>query len=207
MTEELRLETERLVGRVPEESMAALVLDFYTRNRDFLEPYEPERPPEFYTLEEQRRLLRQARTDREEGRGCSFWLFRKGEPERAIGYTALNNIVRGAFQSCFLGCKMDGTEINQGYMTGAVRACAELAFRRLGLHRIEGNIMPPATAPPSGWRRNAAFRKREWPGPICAFTGSGRITSTWSGWPTIRPEPGTAKNFCKKKDFHAGKRI
>ena len=47
MTEELRLETERLVGRVPEESMAALVLDFYTRNRDFLEPYEPERPPEF----------------------------------------------------------------------------------------------------------------------------------------------------------------
>ena len=142
MTEELRLETERLVGRVPEKSMAALVLDFYTRNRDFLEPYEPERPPEFYTLEEQRRLLRQARTDREEGRGCSFWLFRKGEPERAIGYIALNNIVRGAFQSCFLGYKMDGTEINQGYMTEAVRACAELAFRRLGLHRIEGNIMP-----------------------------------------------------------------
>ena len=142
MTEELYLETERLAGRVPEESMAALVLDFYTRNRDFLEPYEPERAPEFYTLEEQSRLLRQARIDREEGRGYSFWLFRKGEPERAIGYIALNNIVRGAFQSCFLGCKMDGSEINKGYMTEAVKACAAFAFGTLGLHRIEGNIMP-----------------------------------------------------------------
>lgn len=56
--------------------------------------------------------------------------------------TALNNVVWGAFYSCFLGCKLDVELINRGYMTTAVQAVTEFAFRRLHLHRIEGNIMP-----------------------------------------------------------------
>jgi [ribosomal protein S5]-alanine N-acetyltransferase len=50
--------------------------------------------------------------------------------------------MRGAFLSCFLGYKLDGQEINQGYMTEALKKGTEIMFQDFGLHRIEANIMP-----------------------------------------------------------------
>ena len=55
---------------------------------------------------------------------------------------ALSNIVRGAFQSCHLGYRLDGTEQRKGYMTEAVKELTAYAFQNLNLHRIEANIMP-----------------------------------------------------------------
>jgi ribosomal-protein-alanine N-acetyltransferase len=61
---------------------------------------------------------------------------------KTIGTVSLSNIVRGPFQSCHLGYKLDKDEINKGFMTEAVEKVINITFKDLKLHRIEANIMP-----------------------------------------------------------------
>ena len=81
-----------------------------------------------------------------QGTGVRFYLALKDVPGRVIGSVALNNIVRGAFQSCFLGYKLDGALCGRGYMTQAVEACTRFAFGPAALHRVEANVLPRNTA-------------------------------------------------------------
>ncbi|MFQ8638097.1 MAG: GNAT family N-acetyltransferase [Acutalibacteraceae bacterium] len=60
-------------------------------------------------------------------------------PEKIIG---LDNVVRGAFCSAFLGDKPDADYLSRGYMTAAAGMLVRYAFRESGLHRIEANVMP-----------------------------------------------------------------
>ena len=137
-------ETERLILKVLDDTFSGQVLDYYIRNKDFLEEWEPKRPAEFYTLESQAAQLKAEYRDFEENRALRLWIFKKVKPEedRAIGLIAFNNIVRGAFLSCFLGYKMDKDEIDKGYITEALNKGLEIMFNEYKLHRIEANIMP-----------------------------------------------------------------
>lgn len=137
-------ETERLILKVLEEKDALQVLDYYMRNRDFLEEWELRRPKEFYTVEAQAEQLRKDFREFEEKRALRLWIYKKGDTvnNRVLGAVAFNNIVFGAFLSCFLGYKLDKDEINKGYITEAIRKGIEIVFNEYGLHRIEANIMP-----------------------------------------------------------------
>lgn len=137
-----RIETERLMLKVLDESYAAPILDYYLRNKDFLTPWEPARPEGFYTLAYHREVLRVELERMDDNTMVKFWIFKKEAPLRPIGAAALNNIVRGCFLSCHLGYKLDKDEVNKGYMTEAVQAMVEFAFNILQLHRIEANIIP-----------------------------------------------------------------
>lgn len=137
-------ETDRLILKVLDESYSSQTLDYYVRNRGFLEEWEMRRPDDFYTLEAQTAQLRNDHKEYEEKRGLRLWIFNKNgeEPGRVIGCIAFNNIVWGAFLSCFLGYKLDKDEINKGYITEALKKGIEIAFHEYKLHRIEANIMP-----------------------------------------------------------------
>lgn len=137
-------ETERLILKVLEEKDALQVLDYYMRNRDFLEEWELRRPKEFYTVEAQAEQLRKDFREFEEKRALRLWIYKKGDTvnNRVLGAVAFNNIVFGAFLSCFLGYKLDRDEVNKGYITEAIRKGIEIVFKEYGLHRIEANIMP-----------------------------------------------------------------
>ena len=71
-----------------------------------------------------------------------FYLFKKDEPKKIIGTISISNIIRGAFQSAFIGYKLDKEYINQGYITEGINEVIDYAFRKLNLHRIEVCIMP-----------------------------------------------------------------
>ena len=122
--------------------LAEAVADYYRRNRAFLQPTDPPREEAFYTGTFQRALLEKEVRSRQEGRSCRFYITPVDEPGRVIGFVSLNNIVWGAFRSCFLGYSLDQDRLRRGYMTGAVALAADYAFRCLGLHRIEANVMP-----------------------------------------------------------------
>ena len=49
----------------------------------------------------------------------------------------VNNIVRGGFQSGFLGYGAFASHAGQGFMTRGLRAVLDLVFGDLGLHRVE----------------------------------------------------------------------
>lgn len=59
-----------------------------------------------------------------------------------VGVVNLNEIVRGAFQSAYLGYYTFAPLAAQGLMTEGLALVLRFAFRQLGLHRVEANIQP-----------------------------------------------------------------
>lgn len=135
-------ETEDLFLKELDKSSARQVLEYYMRNKAFLEEWEIIRNEEFYTLDYQEKMLEEEARYIENKNLVKLWLFKKDEEEKVIGSIAFNNIVRGAFLSCHLGYKLDENQINKGYMTQALNKGIDIVFNELGLHRIEANIMP-----------------------------------------------------------------
>jgi len=58
------------------------------------------------------------------------------------GYVNINNIVRGALLSGYLGYGGFASHAGQGLMTDGLAAVISHAFTSLGLHRLEANIQP-----------------------------------------------------------------
>jgi ribosomal-protein-alanine N-acetyltransferase len=99
-------------------------------NRAFLAPYEPEHAEDFFTSDGQR-----ARIDKAEH------LYAILDDEALAGVISLSNVVRGPFQSASLGYWVDEPRNGRGLATRAVAELAELAFRELGLHRLEAGAL------------------------------------------------------------------
>jgi len=135
-------ETERLILKVLDKSSAELVVDYYLRNKSFLEEWEPIKDENYYAKKYQEEQLDKELVNIENGNALRLWIFKKENENKIIGSIAFNNIVRGVFLSCHLGYKLDKDEINKGYTTEAVRKGIEIMFNDFGLHRIEANIMP-----------------------------------------------------------------
>ncbi|MCC3771483.1 GNAT family N-acetyltransferase [Streptomyces sp. UNOC14_S4] len=58
------------------------------------------------------------------------------------GFVNINNIVRGAFRSGYLGYGSFAPTAGHGYMTEGLGLVLRYAFGPLGLHRLEANIQP-----------------------------------------------------------------
>lgn len=123
-------------------ALAGAAADFHRRNRDFFAPYNPIREDAYFTEDYQRRLLQQEAEEWKQKRSFRFYLRLCSQPDRIIGLIGLNQVVWGAFLSCYLGYMLDEGCVNRGYMTMAVKLAVEFAFGQLGLHRIEANVMP-----------------------------------------------------------------
>jgi len=64
------------------------------------------------------------------------------DESRLVGVVNLSEIVFGSFRSAYLGYYGMREGCGRGLMTEAVRAVGIIAFRELGLHRLEANIQP-----------------------------------------------------------------
>jgi len=108
------------------EELAAL----YLANRDFLAPFEPVRPPEFFTADGQReRLQRQL-----DGETHPFAILDDGA---IAGTINVFHVVREALQSCTIGYWIDHRRNGRGLASGAVGEILAFAFGDLALHRVE----------------------------------------------------------------------
>lgn len=135
----IRLNTERLQVSTLDPADAQLVLDYHLRCWPFVAAWSPLVGEDFFTLAAQRSRLEKEQTIRKAGSGVRFFIHLENQ---LVGDVHLSTIVRGAFQSCFVGYKMDGAATNRGYMSEALRRITIWAFSELRLHRIEANIMP-----------------------------------------------------------------
>jgi ribosomal-protein-alanine N-acetyltransferase len=73
------------------------------------------------------------------------------------GVFTISQIVRGAFQSAYLGYYAHEGHAGQGLMGEAIEQVLDHAFGALGLHRIEANIQP-GNAPSIALAVGAGFR-------------------------------------------------
>lgn len=138
----VRLLTDRLVAELPDPDEAAAVLDYYVRNAEHLEPWEPRRPPGFRSLTFHRAQLLAARHDYREDRSLRLYIRPLDDPALVIGSVGLSGFQRGAVQACSLGYGIDARYQGKGLMREAVDRVVRFAFEELGFHRVNAAYVP-----------------------------------------------------------------
>jgi ribosomal-protein-alanine N-acetyltransferase len=74
-----------------------------------------------------------------------------------VGVFTISQIVRGAFQSAFLGYYGNARHARRGYMRASMQLVLDHAFGTLRLHRLEANIQP-GNGPSIALARGGGFR-------------------------------------------------
>jgi ribosomal-protein-alanine N-acetyltransferase len=125
--------TVRPLAHSDAEALAAA----YDRNREHLEPWDPVRPSDFYTVEGQQEAIARQLSLVEGGLLATWVLEHDGA---VIGRVSLNNIVRGVLASASVGYWVDHRHTRRGLASARVEhACAEALT--MGLHRVEAGTM------------------------------------------------------------------
>jgi ribosomal-protein-alanine N-acetyltransferase len=145
--------TEHLELRPAGPSAAQAMLAFQTKNREHFAPWDPTPGDLFYTLPFWSARLKLRARDWMDGRGASYLLLLKQQPEQLIGSITLCNLIRGAMQGATLGYAIDQDFQGKGLMLEAGQSIIRFAFDVLHLHRIQANYQP-------GNQRSAALLAR-----------------------------------------------
>jgi ribosomal-protein-alanine N-acetyltransferase len=127
--------TTRLIDPADAEALARLLVV----DRDFLAPCEPLRGDAYSTPDGQRADIEAAL--RAHHRGTALPHVVLGEDGDVIGRTTLSGIVRGALQSCSVGCWIAQASGGRGAGTAALTRMTRLAFGELGLHRVQAETL------------------------------------------------------------------
>ncbi|MHA1153238.1 MAG: GNAT family N-acetyltransferase [Alphaproteobacteria bacterium] len=137
----LRLQRDRVYLRYPVQrdwrEWSALRAD----SQAFLLPWEPTWAHDALSRGAFRRRLKMYRTELRQGVTHSFLIFRSAD-DALLGGITLSNLRRGVAQTATLGYWIGAAHARQGYVTEALWAVLEFAFRRLGLHRVEAACLP-----------------------------------------------------------------
>ena len=135
----------RLLERADRDAFLMLARDSRELHRPWT--YPPERPDQFDDL-----FARSRRDDFVCLLSCPV-----DDPSTIAGVFTISQIVRGAFQSAYLGYYANERHAGQGLMREAMEQVLDHAFGPLALHRLEANIQP-GNHPSIALARGAGFR-------------------------------------------------
>ena len=96
-----------------------------------------------------------------------------------VGVINLSEIVRGAFQSAYLGYYAFTPHAGQGLMAEGVRLVIRDAFRRLRLHRLEAGVQPGNRAS-LALVRTLGFRREGYSQRYLKIAGRWRDHERWA---------------------------
>ncbi|MGG7165772.1 GNAT family N-acetyltransferase [Clostridium ihumii] len=114
------------------------LLDYYLKNRKYLEPFEPSREESFYTLDSQKNDLIKSYKQFIRGEEAHFGIY---VDNKLSGRIKISNIVMGIFKSGFIGYSIDEHEQGNGYAKEALKLALKFAFNELDLHRVEASTL------------------------------------------------------------------
>jgi ribosomal-protein-alanine N-acetyltransferase len=113
---------------------AAELAALYAANREFLGPFDPERPANFFTAEGQRERLEQQVA----GGGYGFAVL---DGDAIAGTISIFHIIRESLQSGTVGYWIDQARNGRGLASAAVEDVVAYAFGELELHRLEAGTL------------------------------------------------------------------
>lgn len=114
------------------------LLEYYNKNKKYLEPFEPTKDSGFYTVENQRKILNNNYKEFLKGVTIELGIFKE---EKLIGKIKLSRILYGSFKNGMLGYSIDEDEQGKGYMKESVNLFLKYAFDECELHRIEASAL------------------------------------------------------------------
>ncbi len=142
-SESREVKASRVHLRPPRPEDGGEFLALRKSSRKFLEPWEPDTPPEIdmFAASGVARFLARANTPRRER------LFVCRNSDGAIlGAVTLSQITRGALQTATIGYWIGAKHARQGFMSEALELAFDHAFRKLSLNRLEAAILPENSA-------------------------------------------------------------
>jgi ribosomal-protein-alanine N-acetyltransferase len=127
------------VTRIASVDDADALADRLLANRDFLAPWQPARQDDYFTAEAQRAILEQALD-------AYSWqtmvpLVIVDDSSQLVGRINITGITRGAFQSASIGYWVSQSHNGRGIASAAVAETIAIAFRELGLHRLQAETL------------------------------------------------------------------
>jgi ribosomal-protein-alanine N-acetyltransferase len=117
---------------------ADALAELLERNRDFLRPFEPVRPPGFFTVAAQRERIARYDEHRAAGTGFAYAIL---DGRELAGAIVLSNVARGVFESANVGYWVDAARNGRGLASRALAAVVAEAFGPLALHRLEAGTL------------------------------------------------------------------
>lgn len=130
------LTTKNLILSFPNSDDLLAINDFEIRNNTHLKKWESTS-----SVDASERLETWIR-ECEEGKSARFFIRAIEDLSKIIGFCNFTQIVRGPFQACYLGYKIDYAYEGKGLMFEALEASIDCVFKNLNLHRIMANYMP-----------------------------------------------------------------
>lgn len=109
----------------------------YSRNREHLAPWDPQRSEDFFTDAGQRKDA-EAKLEAARLGLVDPWVV--WHDDEVVGRVNLNNIVRGVFQNASVGYWVDHGHTGRGLATAAVGFALHRATE-MGLHRVEAGTL------------------------------------------------------------------
>ena len=136
------LETERLIIRSLNENDIPSLQNYYRRNRQFLQPWEPHRDEIYYSWESLKKMIFLEKVEEKNRKAYRGYIFLKEKQRNIIGFAGLTNIHYSYDFSGRIGYKLDKDHTNRGFMTEALTSLIHFGFYKLSLHRLESHVMP-----------------------------------------------------------------
>lgn len=108
--------------------------EVYRTNREFLRPFEPTRPEDFFTAGFQRKRIERVGEDQ--------WRWAIEDEGRIAGVITLGDVIRESLQLANVGYFVAQRFNGRGLATRAVGEVVRFAFGDAGLHRLEAGTLP-----------------------------------------------------------------
>jgi ribosomal-protein-alanine N-acetyltransferase len=107
------------------------------------------------------------------------FIARERESGRIVGVVNVSEIVRGFFQSAYMGYYGTVGMSGRGLMSETVGLVVTHAFRELGLHRVEANIQP-GNEPSRALVKRLGFRQEGYSPRYLKIDGEWRDHERWA---------------------------
>ncbi len=134
--------TERLLLKIGNQADVSAIVDYYTKNKEYLTPFYPSWSKNFFTHEYWCKQVDRDCQDFIYQYSLNLLIYKKTNPYQIIGTSNFRNFARGAAYYCTLGYSVAEYEQGKGYMTEALQSAILYVFQEFNMHRIMANYMP-----------------------------------------------------------------
>ncbi|MEM7002388.1 MAG: GNAT family N-acetyltransferase [Pseudomonadota bacterium] len=119
----------------------AVLQAYALRNREHLEPWEPQRSEAYYLEDYWVNLVQQRLSDQEAGQALHL-LALTSDSDQVLAQCNFTNVQFGVACSANLGYSVDSAAQGRGLMTQVLRHALGYVFETLDLHRVAAAYMP-----------------------------------------------------------------